>query len=723
MSFIDLHIKQEYRSLTDNMAEDFYCPILRQSVLYKRAVGFFSSSALAKITTGISQLIVNNGKIELVSSPHLSQEDVEAINRGYEEREIIIKNAIFRELEDCFDFEIIDRLNLLAWLIAHGRLDIRIALVENNSIGIFHEKMGLMYDEGGNVIAYSGSMNESETAFSSNYEAIDVFTSWSSDYERVKSKEKAFESVWNNRENGIETFDFPEIEDEIVKKYLREDRPLNLDLDNCQINEEKDEYIILPPKTIGPVIPQDITYYDYQKEAISNWKKQDFCGIFDMATGTGKTLTGLGAIAVLSEECDYKLAVFIVCPFQHLVEQWVEDIKRFNIDPIIGYSSSRQRDWKKRLKGAVFNQKATKKKFFCFVTTNQTFASDYVQKQIYDIKEDILLVVDEAHNFGSHDLQLTMTDQFKYRLALSATLERHFDENGTKKLFQFFGEKCIEYSLDRAIKEGKLTPYYYKPVVVYLTPEELSLYQELSRMIILETKKDKKGEMFLTERGKQLAIKRARIVAGAVNKIGKLLEIIKPYQKDSHILIYCGTATMEDEYNVDEGEKRQIEIITRRLGEELKMRVSQFTSRETAIEREILKREFSEGEELQALIAIKCLDEGVNIPSIKTAFILASTTNPKEYIQRRGRVLRRAEGKDYAMIFDFITLPRPLEEAEYLDESQLRLEAGLVKGEMRRCNEFKRSSINEAETDELFEDIINTYQSVLDHEFMEEIYE
>lgn len=211
-----------------------------------------------------------------------------------------------------------------------------------------------------------------------------------------------------------------------------------------------------------------------------------------MATGTGKTFTGLGAIAKISEDLDDELAVVIVCPYQHLVDQWVDDIVKFNIDPVIGYSSSPQKDWKKRLSNAVRNQKLRRdKRFFCFVCTNATFTNAYVQEQICKIKSPILLVVDEAHNFGARTYAKLLDDRFTYRLALSATLERHRDEEGTAALYKFFGKKCIVYTLDRAIDEKKLTPYKYYPVLVHLNDEELQSYEILSACMIAELRTSK----------------------------------------------------------------------------------------------------------------------------------------------------------------------------------------------------------------------------------------
>ena len=299
--------------------------------------------------------------------------------------------------------------------------------------------------------------------------------------------------------------------------------------------------------------------------------------------------------------------------------------------------------------------------FFCFISTNATFATARVQRLIRKLTGNVLFVADEAHNLGAKNLKQLLPEHIPYRLGLSATLERHGDEEGTEALIQYFGKSCIEYSLDRAIQEKKLTPYRYYPIAVYLTESEHEEYERLTKEINKNLVKTRGGKYKLTEYGEILAMKRARLIAAASGKIAALREAILPYKDDNYILVYCGTRYLrvpEDEFGAvdDESELRQIDLVTEMLGNELNMKVSQFTSREDMQERAILKREFAKGENLQALIAIKCLDEGVNIPQIRTAFILASTTNPKEYIQRRGRVLRLAEGKEYAEIYDFVTL-------------------------------------------------------------------
>lgn len=717
------NVKTEYRSLIDNVVQDFYVPLLHDAVSYKRAVGFFSSTSLIEISKGIAEMARHGGKIQIVASPYLSEEDIDAIKKGYADRDEIIETALLNQLSDeNTDYYSMERLNLLANLIANGILDIRIAYTEGkNGIGMYHEKMGLIEDANGNKVAFSGSMNESATAMSINYETIDVFRSWISETEkeRVTLKENAFFSIWNDCEPNIHVMEFPKISQALIDKYKRTEP--NFDIDNDQFNPKRrisknDCSDMTLENPVGARIPRSITLHDYQKDAITTWVGENYRGIFDMATGTGKTFTGLGAIAKLSEDLNDELAVIIVCPYQHLVEQWVEDIVNFNIEPIIGYSSSAQKDWKKRLAKAVRDQKLRRdKRFFCFICTNATFTNAYVQEQITKIRSSVLLVVDEAHNFGARSLSRFLDDRFTYRLALSATLERHRDEEGTAALYNFFGKKCIEYSLKRAIDEGKLTPYKYHPILVHLNDEELQVYEQLSLELSKHVKKGRNGKMKLDSYGEILAIKRSRVVAAASEKLDKLREAILPYKEDHFLLVYCGATNVikpgSDISGTDEEDIKQIEAVTGILGNELGMKVSKFTSEESISERAAIKEHFKNGDDLQAIVAIKCLDEGVNIPGIKTAFILASTTNPKEYIQRRGRVLRKSPetGKEYAEIYDFVTLPRPLDEVSGLTQEQMKRDLSLVKNEMTRVKEFGHLPMNSMVATQLLWDVCDCY--------------
>ena len=706
MGFSELEIKSEYRSKAQKVSEEFYYPVLKNAVCYDRAVGFFSSTVLIDIAKRLKHFVDNGGKIRLIASPKLSEEDIEAIRNGYKAREEVFKEAAIRELYEPQNFTEQNRLALLSKLIQDQRLDIKLAIIED--YGIYHEKIGLFTSDINEKIAFTGSMNETYMAMNANYESIDVYCSWKNEYEleRVNNKNLAFERLWNNVDENVNVMDFVEVKDEIIARYQKAD----FSYDTYREEEEKEVEEKELLKKEHPEIPDSIKLYDYQWDAINQWAERDYRGIFDMATGTGKTYTGIAALCKLFEE-KKRLVAVIVCPQTHLVEQWIEDLKCFHIRPIVAYGISKYRDYPMKVRKALLDYKLKTKDFVCIICTKDTFIKEKLQTQLNKCNSDMLLLVDEVHNMGARSYLGKMTDIYNYRLGLSATIERHHDSEGTDALYAYFGEKCITYTLERAIKEKKLTPYDYYPVLVTLTPDELYEYNRISAEIAKNIVLDKKGNMKLNEKGKMLAIQRSRVVAGAELKVEALMDRIKEYVNDRHILIYCGATSIHDtDSEDDETTIRQIDKITQKLGLELGMKTAQFTSRENQQQRKLLKEEFENGDNLQALVAIKCLDEGVNIPAIKTAFILASTTNPKEYIQRRGRVLRLHEGKKKAVIYDFVTLPHDIDLVPSLSLEEMLYDKSLVKNELKRMEEFQRIADNPYDSMHIIRKIKDVYQ-------------
>lgn len=711
MPFKDISLLRYYKTYKNNIVREFYTPVLQQAVLYQRAVGFFTSGALIDLTKGLRGLMRNHGKIQFIVSPRLSEEDIEAINKGYE-RQAIIGRALMRAFKEPENYYEKERLNFLAYLIEEGFLDIKVAFTPPEKVmGMYHEKVGIVTDGNGDKIVFTGSLNETCNAFHVNSESIVVFKSWEESKAYVEDIQHDFEQLWNKQDRDLEILDFPKVLRE--KFEVMRNPKYDSFFTQKEYSDETEvckEYMDVPEKGI-PHVPAGFDFREYQKDAIHTWADNGYRGIFDMATGTGKTYTGLGAVVRLYEE-KKRLAVVIVCPYQHLVEQWAEDIEFFNMIPRIGYSASRQRDWKKRLAEDVLDFSIGVIDTFCFVTTNATYSSKFVCEQMQRLGEDTLLLVDEAHNFGALRLRTKLYPGIQYRLALSATLDRHGDEEGTNVLKDYFGEKCIEYDLKRAIDEKKLTPYYYYPILVYLDEEEYERYKELSYLLSKECHKDRQGKLVMTEKGKRILLERAGVVAGAKNKLGKLRELMQSFKEDTHILVYCGATKtqnfLKDSSERDEEGERQIVAVSKILGNELGMKVTHFTSKESAEEREFIKRSFALASPYQAIIAIKCLDEGVNIPSIKTAFILASTTNPKEYIQRRGRVLRLAKNKPYAVIYDFVTMAEPLEKVNPYSPD-FNCKKALAKRELQRIIEFGKIAKNARDSDQLITEIEVTF--------------
>src|SRR5699024_9680665 len=323
-------------------------------------------------------------------------------------------------------------------------------------------------------------------------------------------------------------------------------------------------------------------------------------GIFDMATGTGKTITGLAAATELFENSNRRLAIVIVCPYQHLVEQWVEDIKLFDMKPIIGYSASKQKKWRENLRTSINSYNYELINHFCFVTTNATFSTKRIHESLAGIKGNLLLVIDEAHNFGARHYAKHLLSNANYRLALSATIERHNDEEGTDILYDYFGKKSIEYTLKDAIDNDMLTPYEYYPIPVYLEEDELEEYKKLTYEISKRISKDKSGKVTFNESAKRFLIERARVIAGARNKLEALKNEMETKKDEDNILVYCGAATVNDQGYIEgepvESEMRQIDAVTKILGNELGMYVGQFTSKENSAERDALTKRFANNE-------------------------------------------------------------------------------------------------------------------------------
>lgn len=708
MDFIDsLSLNEGYHDCeVENLADDIVVPILKCAKNYDRAVGFFSSSSLIETATGLSEIYKKGGHIRMIMSPRLTPEDAEAIKNGYDERKIV-ENALVRDFTDVTDEICKDRLSFLSHLISQGILDIKIAVFrddEYTSKKMLHSKIGVCFDESGNYISFEGSVNETDTGLVNNFESLMVFKSWESIKFASQIKVR-FDEMWGKDSKKLKFYDFPDAVSKKLLQYQRND--IILPSDKSVLDKKVEKIIETETKEKVFEHPKCVDYlYDYQKEAINKWFHQKCQGIFNMATGAGKTFTAYGAICKLLEKKKYRLPVIIVCPYRHLVDQWLEDVDKFYLKNVIsGYSGSKDKNYRTKLKSMIYDYNDKIVDYFVFVTTMQSFKLDKLQDIIEDIEGPILLVADEAHNMGANQMKRILDDKYKYRIALSATIDRHGDEEGTGFLHDYFGEECIRFTLSDAIEAKSLCKYNYYPIITYLDDEERKEYLKLTHDLSNCIYKDKLGATKMKQKGKIIALHRARLISGARDKLFKLKDEMYKASDQYNMLVYCGTAKIED----DDGEEvRQIDDVCSYLGKELKMKIGRYTSKESPEERIMLKKRFESGNDLQALVAIKCLDEGVNIPSIKTAYILASSTNPREYIQRRGRVLRKFKGKEIAEIYDFITLPMHPNElsSTVLDVSSFKT---LVTNELIRMEEFSRESLNSGYSYNIMEEIKEDY--------------
>ena len=405
MSLKDLDLNISYRSESEKeMLEKFYIPVLSNAEIYQRAVGYFSSSLLLKLTKGISKLVEKDGKMEIVASPKLNKKDIEAIKEGYRLREKVIEESLLRNFKEPQREEEKERFNYLAHLISNNLLDIKIALVDQGKTsGIYHEKIGIVRDEQNNEIAFTGSLNETQNALESNFESIDVYCSWEGgkDLKRVEDKKASFNKLWENKTKRLSIYDFPDaLKNKILKyrkdKIISEEKLFNnvktVNLNKKNKSEEETQNL----GDSYPKYPEWLTLRGYQNDAIDSWEENDYNGLLNMATGTGKTITALSAAVRLWNNLNEKLAVIIVCPYKHLVDQWEEDILEFNMNPIIAYSDNR--NWHKKMNKKVNRYNLDIVKNLCIITTNGSYKTDRFQKLIDEIDKNILFIVEEVHN-------------------------------------------------------------------------------------------------------------------------------------------------------------------------------------------------------------------------------------------------------------------------------------------------------------------------------------
>lgn len=711
-SLKELNTADIYFPPKDNVITDFFIPALKCCTRYDRATGFFTSSALIEVSVGVCDLAKRGGKIRVITSPRLYPDDVKAIRLGYERKQVI-GDSMIKHFEEPDDSESLDRLALLAELISKGILEMKIAVMKNLDDypdAMFHPKFGVLYDSNGDRLAFTGSMNASKNGLGGNWDHISVESTDS--VSRINHLERKFDDLWNGKDETVEIMEVPKVAKDLIDSYKRDKSMLNIDeilLDKYGISSGPESVFFKSPEWLNK------NKRDYQELAIEKWIENGYRGIFDMATGTGKTKTALRALERLYNNATEPIFTVIVAPQKHLVNQWAEEVMEFGVIPTVGHSDSKNRSWKDTFSKQVLLFKSRPKNQ-CIITTVASFSTTEFQNQLSTIP-NLAVVIDEAHNMGSDNRLKKLPESAKYRLALSATMERYKDKTGTTKLKQFFGEDCIHFSLEDAI--GKyLVNYNYHPIICYYNDSDYSKFissNEKLDSILNSSASDKEKKAAKNEYLQYTYTLNARMDS----KFTALEKLMKNYLDDDHFLVYSGKVKTDSEGDYDkESHEEFIHVIDKTIKilgmNGLGLKVSRITYRENASDRRRIIHEFDKGQ-TQGIVAISCLDEGVDIPSIKTAVIMSSSDNPREYIQRRGRVLRMNPGKDYADIFDMVVLPKTLANVEP-DSVHAGLELKLIAKEIRRMQEFAKPALNSNETINLFNKISSAY-----HRSIEEI--
>lgn len=707
MNLRNLPIKKYYSSDEDDILDDFYIPALKEAHTYKRLTGFFSSTSLALVARGIKGLIKNEGNMKIITSPKLEKEDVRIILDSKENPEKYIESKLLSIL-DSLEFKneqfILDHLYILGWMIANKRLQIKIAIIFKDGLnkdildyteilqmGIFHQKIGILEDSEGNIITFSGSVNETAYGWKSNIEEFKVFRSWqTSEIDYIQADINKFNKFWNNLSSCIHVIDIPEA----AKKKLIELAPKDIssiNLERWYVREKK----------------KKIHLYENQKQAVQSWISNGMKGIFEMATATGKTFTALGCLREISKK-EKRLLTIIACPLNHLLKQWKNNIREFEISDEIIFADSSIYNWKNNMMDILFDLKNEVINKLIILTTFATLSSEDFIKMINKIELNKMLIVDEVHGCGAPKVRIGLLNKYLYRLGLSATPKRWFDFEGTEELFNYFGGTVYEFSLKKAINtinpatgETYLVPYEYMPYFIELTEEELERYEEQTKKIAQNyfriKDKKRKSEYFTL-----LLTKRQQIIKDASNKFIAFKEILKDINKIVHCLVYCSYNQIDKVQDILNSYNYQNIIQHKFTGKEGKKPENRFDG---LSERGFLLEQFAKGI-YQVLVAMKCFDEGVDVPPTKIAIILSSSGNPKQYIQRRGRVLRRFPEKEKATIYDIIVLPPLL---KILNPILSEIERKIIKKELKRYKEFASIALNAVDCYEKIEVIENKY--------------
>lgn len=694
MALKSLTLKDVYRSDEDDLINELYIPCLSEAISYDRAVGFFSSESLALAAKGISKLIKNDGRMRLIIGHPLDLDEYEAVSNGSSTTwsTMQIQEKLIQVLDDDLEGIQSYRLSLLRWLIACGRLEIKFAL---RKVGMYHEKIGVVVDESSDYIVFHGSSNETMYGLAQGYnsESITIFPSWTEGLGSIAENYKSsFETLWSGRRGSTVTISLSDAEYQAVAKRLVK----NADKPELDIEEIDDDFNGNSIDAFEPKIPQFLggspfLIRDHQKRALENWMANEFRGIFKLSTGSGKTITAIfGAIRMY--EGFGKLCVTIAVPYIELAKQWTETLRLFNIQAIGCFEDSSK--WTVALKNAVDNFQFGGQKFICSVVVNKTLSGPHFSKVISEVPGEYhLFIGDECHRHGSESIQ-EFLPKTNYRIGLSATpysedeeLETNEVVNSRKeRLTNYYGRIVSEYTLGDAIRDEVLCEYEYFIHPVRLTEDEQESYETLSSKIAqsLAFNSDFEDNEPLTK----LLGERARLLGEAEGKFTKLASLLRNGCEGlgSHMLFYCPEGSSEHQGQT----KRNIEAVTKILMSSNILN-SEFTSRQGPSERREILRAFKAGT-IKALVSMKVLDEGIDIPACNTAFILASSRNERQYVQRRGRILRRSPGKDKATIHDFVVLPA-------VGWEKTPASMALLRAEAKRVAEFASLAKNSNEID------------------------
>lgn len=655
MGFKSQNFRHSYRlTSAENPLDDFLIPALESAVLYRRAAGYFSSAIFAHIAQGIAGLVANGGRMKLITSHAFTSRDFESLNNKIQHDRL--EDELFDSFQSDYDSLVqeIQRQHVRAmlWMLGNSLLEVKVVIpkkrlqVDNpGTIALYHQKFGILTDVAADQVGFAGSLNETVNGWLGNIENMNVYCSWKTEQNLyLQDYEEEFEKIWSGQAGADwEVIDLP---DAVAQRLIS----ANGTEDPARISKRK------PTETITPRALRD-----YQEKALNSWVEAGRVGILEMATGTGKTRTAKACIDHTLDAFPSLLTV-VVAPYQHIADQWAKELSHLRVFEVAA-SSNWRRDLEILKTEAVFGRI---KDLTIVAVKNTASSADFLSlvEKILHSFERFLFIGDEVHWLGAKAYRPALNEKAHFRLGLSATPSRYFDEDGSEFLqnyfrkgeareatvFQFALSEALNYD-DQVTGQKILCPYNYFPIFVGLSAQEQEDFDRWTQSIAVALSQDQTPET--RERIAELRISRSMVLKKAASKVPALKELIETRGLDSitQALIYCA-------------ESEQMDRVASTLST-LRLDFGRITSAEGSrpsrrlggkSEREVIIDSFAEGR-LNTLLAIDCLDEGVDIPSAQLGFILASSGNPKEFIQRRGRLLRQFPGKTHADIFDFVVLP------------------------------------------------------------------
>lgn len=707
----------EYSSDGEHLPVEFYLNAFPQSKEIFLKLGYFSSTAIRTLSLGFAQFIYNGGVLNIVSNHYLYRQDHELL----EFDSFTIKEAPINDLAELSKtLTASDQhfYNCLKYLVKLGRLNICPVMLKGNRMA--HYKQGVFVDGDNNEIFIEGSCNFTSNGLLENGEHLSVFRSWGGVYEKrkCKGKKEDISSILNKQAEGYSYLTVNDILN--AAETLGAEKSLqDLLIDECNLfnsialnrkyksvfnAHSKRLSQLIEIEKLKPSFPYPQGPRGYQQDAYKKWVENGKSGIFSMATGTGKTITALNCVLQEFKEAELYRALILV-PSDALVNQWEVEVKTFNFSNIIKVHSKNSK-WKEQLSelrtGLMFEQK----KSFIIIATYRSLENNSFSKSMKELPSDTIFIADEAHNIASKSLKPQLPEiHFNYRIGLSATLKRYFDPEGDAAIETFFKSSppyTYSFDMERAILEGVLCPYYYYPHCIYLTDEELKEYTEISAQLA-KFFDSETGQIKMNSASEALLLKRKRIIHKATGKLAEFRKILQQSKMNNQSLNYTFVYTPE---GLDgEGDN----ILSSYLGEYEKVfpygKAFDYTSQTQ--NKSLVMEKFESGF-INTIFSMKCLDEGVDIPRTEMAIFCSSTGNPRQYIQRRGRVLRQHKDKDFAVVHDLIVAPMPVTTNSFFEPT--KIETKIMRDELERVVYFASLATNYAEAIETLQPIANKFK-------------